>query len=172
MLSQKHFMFLSGLFHNVFVRILIPQLFMHFKRFLEWIGLKEKLDAKQSKVPHVSEGQIWWACLGENVGFEINGKSSVFARPVIIYKKLTRGFYFVIPVTSQEKIGTWYVPFKLKDKQSVACLHQARSIDYRRLLNQMGWLKEDDFLIVQCGFLALYRIKIIPIISDGVAGKP
>ena len=44
---------------------------MHLKKFLEWIGLKEKLDSKEAPVPHVSEGQIWWASLGENVGVEI-----------------------------------------------------------------------------------------------------
>lgn len=40
---------------------------MHIKRFLEWIGLKEKLHTSSQAIPHVSEGQIWWASLGENI---------------------------------------------------------------------------------------------------------
>lgn len=59
---------------------------MHFKRFFDWIHLKERLDSQVIPIPYVSECQIWWASLGENVGFEINGKSSVFARPVSFIK--------------------------------------------------------------------------------------
>ena len=128
---------------------------MHIKKFLEWIGLKEKLHLIPQQVPHVSEGQIWWASLGENVGFEINGKSKLFTRPVVIVKKLSSSFYFVIPVTTQVRTGTWYMPFKLQGKHQVACLHQARSIDYRRLSNRIGWLDDTDFKNVKDGFRKL-----------------
>ena len=70
------------------------------KRFSEWLGLKEKLHERHQTPPLVSEREIWWASVGENVGSEINGKSALFSRPVIIYKKLSHGFYFVIPTTS------------------------------------------------------------------------
>jgi len=49
-------------------------------------------------------GERW-----RNVGSEINGKSALFSRPVIIYKKLSHGFYFVIPTTTQKKEGSWFV---------------------------------------------------------------
>ena len=124
---------------------------------MEWIGLKEKLDAKQSAVPHVSEGQIWWASLGENIGAEINGKSHLFTRPVIIYRKLAHSFYFVIPVTTKPKTGTWYVPFKQKGVQMAACLHQARAIDYRRIRSILGEADEVDFKRIKEGFWKLYR---------------
>jgi len=61
---------------------------MFAKRFLQWIGLKEKLHTKQHRVPHVSEGEIWWASIGENVGSEINGKSDLFSRS-IDYRRLS-----------------------------------------------------------------------------------
>jgi len=130
---------------------------MHFKKFLEWIGIKEKLDALKSSVPHVSQGQIWWASLGENVGFEINGKSSSFTRPVVIYRKLANGFYFAVPVTSQTKLGTWYVSFTQRGKTMAACLHQARAIDYRRLHRPLGRLDDSDFLRIEEGFRKLYH---------------
>lgn len=41
------------------------------KRFLEWIGLKEKLHNSEHKPPLVSEGDMWWASFGENIGSEI-----------------------------------------------------------------------------------------------------
>jgi len=129
---------------------------MHLKNFLEWIGIKAKLDSLESPVPYVSRGQIWWASLGENVGFEINGKNEFFTRPVIIYRKLAHGFYFVIPTTTKPKIGTWYVPFKQKGVSTVACLHQARAIDYRRLHRSLGEVDDVDFARIRKGFLHLY----------------
>ena len=71
---------------------------MFIKRFAEWIVLKEKLHDKQHEAPFVSEGEIWWASVGENVGSEINGKSNLFSRPVIIYKKLSHNFSFHLPM--------------------------------------------------------------------------
>ena len=143
---------------------------MHVKRFLDWIGLKQKLDSYNHSAPHVTEGEIWWAGIGENVGFEINGKSSLFSRPVIIFKQLAHGFYFVIPTTSQEKNGTWYVMFKQRGKITTACLHQARAIDYRRLYSKLGELDDSDFKKVKKGFEDLYLQKI-PLTSEGEGSR-
>ncbi len=129
---------------------------MHVKRFLEWIGLKERLDSKISKAPYVNEGEIWWASLGENVGFEINGKSKDFTRPIIILKKLTHNFYLVIPLSTKSKTGTWYVPFRQRGVKMVACLSQIRTIDYRRLHPKLGELNSEDFKRIKAGFLNLY----------------
>tara|TARA_Y100000310_G_C20488990_1_gene718212 strand:- start:141 stop:533 length:393 start_codon:yes stop_codon:yes gene_type:complete len=129
---------------------------MFIKRFTQWIGLKEKLHQQQHEAPHVSEGDIWWASVGENVGSEINGKSDLFSRPVIICKKLAHGFFFVVPTTTQEKAGSWFVGFKQHGRDMTACLHQARSIDYRRLSNKLGALDDSDFERVRAGFKKLY----------------
>ena len=99
------------------------------KRFLLWFGLKQRLHEISSKPPLVSEGDIWWASVGENVGSEINGKSRLFSRPVIIFKKLSHGFYFVVPTTTRERSGSWFVGFRHQAKEMIACLHQARAID-------------------------------------------
>ena len=129
---------------------------MFIKRFTEWIGLKEKLHNKEHKVPHVSEGEIWWASVGENIGSEINGKSGLFSRPVIIYKKLSHSFYFIIPTTTQEKTGSWFINFKQHGKVMTACLHQAKSMDYRRFSSKLGELDDADFARVQTGFKNLF----------------
>ncbi len=134
---------------------------MHIKRFLGWIGLKQLLHFSPGVIPHVNERDVWWASLGENVGFEINGKSGDFTRPVIIFRKLSQGFFFVIPLTTQARAGTWYARFRLKGRDQFACLHQARSIDYRRLHSRLGRLDDVDFAQVERGFLSLY-CKNIP----------
>jgi mRNA interferase MazF len=127
------------------------------KRFLEWIGLKEKLHNISSKPPLVSEGDMWWASIGENVGSEINGKSNKFSRPVVIHKKLARGFYFVIPTTTQKREGSWYVHFRHKELDEYACLHQARAIDYRRLFAKIGTLDDMDIKLIKQGFDSLFK---------------
>ncbi|MFA5792265.1 MAG: type II toxin-antitoxin system PemK/MazF family toxin [Candidatus Gracilibacteria bacterium] len=134
---------------------------MHIKRFLDWDNLKERLHSIMHKPPFVSEGEIWWASLGENIGAEINGKSNDFTRPVLIFRKLSNGFYFIIPLTTQNHTGTWYVNYKQGGLNITACLHQARSIDFRRLHRRLGELDQTDFKLVQYGFQNLY-MKISP----------
>ena len=126
------------------------------KRFLEWIGLKEKLHNTKHKAPFVSEREIWWASVGENIGSEINGKSNLFSRPVIILKKLSHGFYLVVPTTSQPREGTWYVSFEHRGIKTVACLHQIRTIDFRRLSSRLGRIDSDDFAKIKTAFNKLY----------------
>ncbi len=126
------------------------------KQFLEWIGLKERLHNISDKPPLVSQGDIWWASIGENVGSEVNGKSTLFSRPVIIFKKLAHGFYFVIPTTTKIREGTWYVKFRQRERDMVACLHQARAIDYRRLSSKLGTLDDEDYSRIKSGFSSLY----------------
>lgn len=131
--------------------------FFSMKQFLAWIGLKEKLHENAHRPPYVSEGDIWWTAIGENVGSEINGKSEQFSRPVIIFKKLAHGFYFVVPTTTRLHEGSWYVPFRQHERDMVACLHQARAVDYRRLSSKLGTMDDEDFTQVKAGFSALYK---------------
>ena len=144
------------------------------KEFFKWLRLKEHIHFRKPKVPLISEGQLWWAHIGENIGREINGKGPRFTRPVIIYKKLAYDYYFVIPVTTQIHAGKWYVPFIFKGTQEIACLHQARPIDYRRLDSKLGEISATELSDIQIGFEALYK-QITPAYQHGVdrvAGNP
>jgi len=127
------------------------------EKFLEWIQVKIGLHTKINKPPLVNEGDIWWSSLGENVGTEINGKGKSFKRPVIIFKKISRKFYFVIPASSQMHAGPWYMPYKDGELEVIACLHQARSIDSRRLLNKQGEMNSTDFINLRQRFQELYN---------------
>ena len=117
---------------------------MFIKRFFEWLRLKEDLDRKSHKPPLVSEGNIWWCHLGENIGIETSGKGNEFKRPVIIYKKIADNFYMVIPTSTKIKTGSWFVPFIIKKIYNIACLHQVRVIDYRRIIFKLGELDDHD----------------------------
>jgi len=71
---------------------------------------------------------------------------------VIVLKKLSHGFYFVFPTTTQVREGSWFVPFRQQGKDMIACLHQARAIDFRRLSSRLGKGDSDDFERVKDGY--------------------
>ena len=126
------------------------------KRFLEWIGVKRKLDINNYQPPLVKEGDLWWCAIGENVGIETSGKGERFTRPVIVLKKLGRLAFFGIPTTTTQRSGTWYVPFKHKGISEVAMLTQARIFSYKRLDRKMGSLDDEDFKTVKEAFVRLF----------------
>ena len=126
------------------------------KRFLEWIGLKERLHTSDHKPPFVSERDVWWISLGENVGSEMNGKSDKFTRPALVLKKLAHGFYLVAPTTTQERKGSWYVHIKLGNKDEYVCLNQIRTVDHRRFYSKLGQIDTDNFDKAKEGFRKLY----------------
>ena len=126
-------------------------------RFFEWIGLKEKLHRSDHQPPFVSERDLWWASLGQNVGSEVNGKSDRLSRPVLIMRKLAHGFYLVAPTTTKLREGTWYVHVRLGSQDEYVCLNQIRTIDYRRLSSKVGQIDTDDFDRVREAFWRLYK---------------
>ena len=118
--------------------------------------VKEILNSNESKPPYTSEGQIWWASLGKNIGVEMNGKSSLFTRPILIFKKLSNHFYLVIPLSTKMHTGSWYVTYKQKGSEAVACLQQIRVIDYKRLYSRIGEMDGTDFKRIKAAFSKLY----------------
>ena len=127
------------------------------KRFLAWIGLKAKLHETEHKPPLVSEGDIWWASVGENVGSEVDGKGDAFTRPIIIYKKLGSESLLAIPTSTKQKEGTWYVGFQHKGINEIALLSQIRVISFRRLKERIGTLSNSEMEDIRKGFRNLYH---------------
>ncbi len=126
------------------------------KCFLEWIGIKQKLDEHDYAPPMISEGDLWWCAIGENVGVEAGGKSKNFTRPVIVLKKFGRlGFFGIPTTTNKERTGTWYVSFIHKGIHEIAMLSQARILSYKRLDKKMGTLDAEDFKKVKEAFVRL-----------------
>lgn len=129
------------------------------KDFDNWNRKKQTLDSSNHRPPFVSEGDIWWVSIGENIGSEVSGKSQLFTRPAIVLKKLAHSFYFVIPTTTKEHNGSWYVPFAHRGKSMFACLHQSRAVDHRRLSSKLGALDDEDYTNICSGFVQLYVPK-------------
>jgi mRNA-degrading endonuclease toxin of MazEF toxin-antitoxin module len=126
------------------------------KRFLEWIRIKERLEPHSSRRVNFKEREVWWSAVGENVGVEINGKGKMFSRPVLVYKKINNGSFLSIPLSTQIKEGSWYVPFLLRGRVVCANLAQIRVISTARLYDKAGDVTTRDFEKVKSGFLRLY----------------
>lgn len=126
------------------------------KRFLEWIRLKERLHESDAKLPLFKEGEVWWCSFGENVGIEVNGKGGKFSRPAIVFRKLSAGGFFAIPLSTQIKSGTWYVPITHREIKCVAVLSQARVLSAKRLLEKYGELDEKAIQMIRESFFLLY----------------
>lgn len=110
------------------------------KRFLEWFGVKQKINNLEYNPPLLREGDLWWCGVGENVGIEVNGKSRDFTRPVIVIKKFGRLGFLGIPTSTKKRIGTWYVSFSHQGIEETAMLAQIRVFSYKRLHKKMGEL--------------------------------
>ena len=129
---------------------------MEKKRFNQWIDLKARLHFN-ARLPRIKEGEVWWCSCGENVGVEINGKSNRFTRPVLVMKKLSKFGFMGIPLTSQEKSGSWYATFDFLGKKEFAALCQARVMSVSRLHSKLGELPATDLNLVKNAFHNLFR---------------
>ncbi|MBR3055816.1 type II toxin-antitoxin system PemK/MazF family toxin [Candidatus Saccharibacteria bacterium] len=123
--------------------------------FNRWNNVKINLEL-HGRQPNPSQGEIWWAGVGKNLGAEIYGKSNRFARPVLIYKKLSRHNFMGIPLTSKEHEGSWYISFCHNGKKETAMLHQARVMSMKRLYRGIGEIDDADYERIRAGFAELY----------------
>jgi len=126
------------------------------KRFLEWVGLKEKLHEQKHRPPLFKEGEIWWCYTGENVGIEMNGKGEQFTRPIFVFKKYDKYSFLGLPLTTKTKVGTWYVPIRFGEKDQIVVLVQGRVFDYRRLKEKIAELEESESRKIRDGYATLH----------------
>ena len=106
------------------------------KDFDTWNVLKKKINKLNSKRHHKKE--IWWSVWGLNIGFEEDGKGTLFERPVLIIKVLSRSTCIVLPLTSSEGENKNRVDIGLvNDIRSKVILSQIKVIDTRRLTDRI-----------------------------------
>jgi len=99
---------------------------------------------------YISKKEIRFAHLGVNIGFEQNGNSQVYSRPVLVLKKLWNVFW-IVPMTTKGKESFFYhtLPDEYFWKKSRLILSQVRVIDKNRFISKIGKLKSTDFALVK-----------------------
>ena len=89
--------------------------------------------------------QVWLADLRGAVGSEQSG-----VRPVLVLKVYSKEMILVVPLTSKNKGGTWYMPIEFgsntKQQQSFVMLSHVRSIHCNRLLRPIGTVTKQHFV--------------------------
>lgn len=116
------------------------------KDFKNWHGQKEKIENERPRV-FFSEREIWFCCIGENIGFEQDGRGEEFMRPVVVLKKFNNEIFWAVSLTKTKKKGKYYFSFFFRSENgaSSAILSQIRLMDAKRLKYKIGDMKISDF---------------------------
>jgi len=125
------------------------------KDFKKW-GDKKTGIHNDNVRPFFHEREIWWCSLGENVGFEQDGKGIKFARPVVIFKKFNKEVFWAIPLSTKMKKSKFYVSLSASDNiQRVAIVSQLRLVDSKRLLDKIAMASKDEYQNIQKAVISL-----------------
>jgi mRNA interferase MazF len=119
------------------------------KDYSRWMPVKANLN-NIPKRPTFHEGDVLWVCVGENVGFEQDGKGNLFARPVVVIVKYNKELFLGVPLTSKPKEGRYYYQFDLRGKISSAILSQVRAVDSSRISGKrIGIISHKDLRLLK-----------------------
>lgn len=126
------------------------------KDYCDWMSVKSEINNEELFPLGIKAREIWICNLGDNVGFEQDGKGCDFTRPVLILKAFNRRFCYVLPLSTTTKRGRFYFSFDGgTGRISVALLSQLRAVDSCRLRNKIGVCKKNDFVEIKKRVLEL-----------------
>jgi len=116
------------------------------KDYKKWHPIKQRINNTPDKRPFFHEREIWFCYLGENIGFEQDGRGEEFLRPVIIVRKFNNEIFWAVPLTRTDKKTKFYFTFTFHPSgPSTAVLSQIRLVDACRLSWKIGDIAEADF---------------------------
>jgi len=131
------------------------------KDYKKWHPLKKNLNNKKGEFLHFHVREVWYCHLGENIGFEQDGRGDEYLRPIVILKKFNNDLLWGIPLTKSgqrkdSKSDKYYYEFSfIKEIDSRAILSQIRSLDAKRLVRHIGTISEENFRDLTKKFKAL-----------------
>lgn len=119
------------------------------RAFVRWTKVKIQIHHKPDEEInslYFKEREIWWAHLGQNVGFEENGKNEAFDRPVIVLKKFNQHFLWAVPTSTKIKSSNpYYFLFHRDDHRYSALVSQIRPMSSKRLIRKIGKIPKPAF---------------------------
>jgi mRNA interferase MazF len=123
------------------------------QRFDEWNTVKKHLHTRIQKSFYIKEREIWFTKMGENIGFEENGKLQ-FNRPVLVVKKVGNLFFTVALTTKGKTHNRFYYLLKSivfhdgygkRSRQSWLILSQVKVMDKKRFEEKIGLVSNAEF---------------------------
>jgi mRNA interferase MazF len=118
------------------------------KDFDNW-NEKKKLLEFRDKQFLFNTADIWWCSVGLNVSAESCGKGDDFQRPVLILKKLSKTNCIGIPLSTKEKVGSWFIGITVHGEKRYALLYQMRMFSTNRFQRRLATLDDADFCRVK-----------------------
>ena len=116
----------------------------------KWNEVKKELSQNKRKLG-LKPREIFWAKLGQNIGYEQNGKGENFARPIIVVRKLTKDLFLGIPTTTTIRESNDYFhtfEYQTKEMQTLrvsALILQLKVFSIKRVMNKIGMVHKEDF---------------------------
>src|SRR3989338_5505251 len=107
------------------------------KDFTNWHKIKRKIEQKENRI-YFQIWDIFFCSIGENVGFEQDGRGEEFLRPIIVVKKFNNEVFLGTPLTHTNKKG-----------KSVAIISQIRLFDAKRMKYKIGMINKPDFVVLK-----------------------
>lgn len=120
------------------------------KYFDEWNEVKKELTQNERKLG-IKSREIFWVKIGQNIGFEQNGKGKNFARPVIVVRQLTKDLFLGIPTTTTLREDNDYFHkfnYTTYNNEAVnvcALILQVKVFSTKRVMNKIGMIHKEDF---------------------------
>lgn len=123
------------------------------KNYLKWHAIKSDIENSGKEILF-RDREIWWCSLGENVGFEQDGKNEKYERPVLVFRKFNKGMFWGLPLTSKEKNDSFHYKLALhiknenneiEERISIVILSQLRLLSGKRLIRRVARINENNF---------------------------
>ncbi len=116
------------------------------KKYNEWNEIKKSI-SNQDKRLIFKVREVFWIKVGQNVGYETDGKGENFLRPVLVLRKFSKDTFLGIPLTTSKKDDMFHYEFILNSNNKVnyANLSQIKLFDAKRVENKLGTISIDDF---------------------------
>jgi mRNA interferase MazF len=119
--------------------------------FDEWNKEKQEIHNTPPKKFFVNPREIWLTKMGQNIGFEENGKEN-FLRPVLVVKVVGNMFFTTSLTTRGKNSNRFYHKIvnidlenpKYKDS-SYLILSQVKVMDKKRFFKNIGIVEKEEF---------------------------
>jgi mRNA interferase MazF len=116
-----------------------------FKDFDNWNKKKKEIHYENEN-RFYRPREIWWCSLGLNIGFEQDEKETLFQRPVLILKALSKRTCIILPLTTSKQEHPYRISIgKITGRESKTILSQIKVIDTKRLINRIAILDKISF---------------------------
>lgn len=112
------------------------------KDFDSWNDEKKRIhDTEENRFYKTRE--VWWCSMGVNVGFEQDGTSKNYQRPVLVLKGFSRHVCWVIPITTSKKKNPYHIRIgEIEGRECFAIISQLRLIDTKRFTDRLTIVDE------------------------------